>query len=301
MTARHPRVGDPSVIRKPLSPTISARHHDVANQDKVEDMHRQRLSTILVLCIALLAGIPAGASNVTDHWWSPSESGWGVSVTQQDDVAFMVFFVYGADGKPVWLHGVGTRYGFDMERNPGFAGPLYRTIGPWFGGPFDPASVQVAPVGTVIFEANGSDSAALEYTVDGVKVTKSVQRLTFRQHDWTGLYFGAVRAGHHGCAAGFVPAFIYDSGFVHVDHRGGAFSLTMQGAKAACEFTGAYTQHGRLGEAQGTYACVDGPGGSFRLRGLETAERTFGGRIEITHPSCTAVTLDVAGTLLLSD
>lgn len=262
-------------------------------------MHWQRL--LAILCFAFLASAPAKASNVTDHWFSPAESGWGVSVTQQEEIAFIVFFVYGPDGKPIWLHGVGTRYGYDMERNPGFAGPLYRTTGPWFGGPFDPGAVQVAQVGTVTFEANGSDSAAIEYTVDGVKTTKSVQRLTFREQDWSGLYFGAVRAGHHSCTAGFSPAFVYDFGFVDIDHRGGAFLLTMRGAKASCDFTGNYTQHGRIGEVQGTYACEGGPDGSFRLKGLETTERTFGGRIETTHPNCSAVTLDVAGTRLLSD
>ena len=254
-----------------------------------------------VLCLAVLASVSARASNVTDHWWSPSESGWGLSVTQQDDVAFVVLFVYGPDGRPVWLHGVGTRYGYDMERNPGFAGPLYRTTGPWFGGPFDAGTVQAAPVGTVTFEAHGSDRASIEYTVDGITTTKTVQRLTFRQHDWSGLYFGSVRAGYRACTPEFVPDFIYDSGFVDIDHRDGAFSLTMQGAKATCQFTGTYTQHGRIGEAEGTYACVGGPAGTFRLKGLETAERTFGGRIEATHPSCSVVRFDVAGTSLLSD
>lgn len=289
----------PSAIRKPSSPKIAPRHSDVANFDKVKHMHWQRL--LAILCLAYLASAPARASNVSDHWFSPSESGWGVSVTQQDEIAFIVFFVYDQDGRPMWLHGTGTRYGYDMERNPGFAGPLYRTTGPWFGGPFDPAAVQAVQVGTVTFEARGVDSAAIEYTVDGVKTTKTVQRLTFRQQDWSGLYFGAVRAGYRNCAPGFSPAFIYDSGFVEIDHQGGAFSLTTQGAKATCHFSGTYTQHGRIGEVQGTYACEGGPGGTFRLKGLETTERTFGARIEASHPNCSATTLDVAGTLLLSD
>lgn len=254
-----------------------------------------------VLSILASSAVPVAASNVSDHWWTPSESGWGVSVTQQDDIAFIVLFVHGPSGQPTWLQGVGTRYGYDMERNPGFAGPLYRTTGPWHGGSFDPAAVGTVQVGNVTFESNGTDSAALEYTVDGVRTIKALRRLTFRQDDWSGLYFGAVRAGYRACAPTFVPAFNYDTGFVEIDHAGSAFTLTLLGGHGACRFTGTHAQHGRLGTVQGTYACDAGPSGDFTLKGLESNERTFGARLSTTHPMCGEMSLDVAATRLVSD
>jgi len=267
--------------------------------DKVKHMRWQNFLAVL-FCALLVGHAPARASDVTDHWWAPLESGWGVSVTQQDDTAFIVFFVHGKNGEPTWFHGTGTRGGHDMEGNPFFSGPLYRTSGPWHGGPFDSSQAQAVQVGTVIFEANAINRAVVEYTVDGVKTTKVVQRLTFRNRDWSGVYRGVVRANYRACAPEFVPAFIYDDGLVDVEHRGSAFTMWLDGKQAACMFTGTYTQHGRVGEVQGNYTCADGPSGTFKLKDLETTRNTFGGRLETTHPSCGSVTIDVAGFGLIS-
>ncbi len=99
----------------------------------------------------------------------PNESGWGIGVTQQDNIAFIVLYLHDGKRQPMWLTGVTTRYGADQSGNPGFAGPLYRTTGPYHGGTFDPATVATVPVGTVTFESTGPDSAVLVYTVDGVR------------------------------------------------------------------------------------------------------------------------------------
>jgi hypothetical protein len=200
-----------------------------------------------------------GGRNVTDHWWVPSESGWGVSVTHQENVAFIAMFVHGPDGEPMWLTGDATRYGADMEGNPGFAGPLYRTSGPWHGGPFDPSKVSAVRVGSVTFESTGVDSAILAYSIDNVQTIKTVSRLTFRTKDWSGLYRGVNRANYRNCAPNFVPPFTYDDGLIDVEHEGSAFRMWFEGKKAACMYTGTYTQHGREGKVTGTYTCADGP------------------------------------------
>ena len=242
----------------------------------------------------------AAASNVTDHWYVPEESGWGVSVTQQDDVAFVVMFVYGPNGEPTWLVSAANRYGQREGGHPGFAGPLVRMNGPWHGGPFDPAKVAGTPVGNLTFESYDHDRATLAYSVDGVSQTKTVQRLTFRYRDWSGLYRGVARANYRNCAPGFTPAFAYDDGLIDVEHQGASFRMWFDGKKAACMYTGTYTQHGRVGRVSGSYVCADGPSGTFTLSGLESHERAFGGRIDASHPSCSASSLDVAGFSLQS-
>ena len=37
-----------------------------------------------------------------DLWWSPAESGWGLSITQQASTLFAVWYAYRSDGRPVW-------------------------------------------------------------------------------------------------------------------------------------------------------------------------------------------------------
>jgi hypothetical protein len=255
--------------------------------------------------IALSVGLHAAASaatgtsvNVSDHWWSEGESGWGLSITQQDDIAFVALYVYGDDRQPVWYTATGVRYGQDMAGNPGFQGALYRTTGPHHGGPFDPGQVQGTPVGTLTFEATGPARAILVYDVAGVQVTKAMTRFTFRVRDWTGLYRGVQRANYRDCVPGFTPAFTYDDGLVDVEHEGSAFRMWFEGKKATCMYTGTYAQHGRLGRVTGNYACADGPSGTFTLDGLETNQKAFAARIDTSHPSCGAATHDLAGLLL---
>ncbi len=254
-----------------------------------------RNNILSLLGAAFLWTAPAAASNVTDHWWTPSEPGWGVGVTQQDNMAFIAMFVYGSDGKPLWLTGETTRYGRDMQGNPGFQGPLYRTTGPYYGGPFDPAAVKAVQVGTVIFESTSPDSAMLVYTVDGVQYAKTVRRFTFRQKDWTGIYRGVQRANYRDCVAGYTPPFIYDDGLIDVEHEGSSFKMWFEGKKATCMYTGTYEQQGRIGRVTGTYTCADGPNGTFTLSGLESHENAFGARIDSSHPSCGANTQEIAG------
>ena len=260
--------------------------------------------TVIRIVVAAFASIflaaPAVASNVTDHWYMPSESGWGVSVTHQGNVAFIVLFAYGQNGEPAWYAGDATRYGERVGGHPGFAGTLYRIKGPWLGGPFDPEQVKATPVGNVTFESYDHDRAALAFSVDGVTQTKTVQRLTFRYKNWSGLYRGVARANYRDCSPAFTPAFTYDDGLVDIEHEGAEFRMWFEGKKAACMYTGTYTQHGRVGSVSGSYTCADGPSGTFTLKGLESTERTFGGRIETSHPSCSAALLDVAGFTLQS-
>ena len=64
------------------------------------------------ICSLLFVASPAFAntfmSDFSDLWWNANESGWGVTVTQQREVAFFTFFIYGADGKPAWYTGQTT-------------------------------------------------------------------------------------------------------------------------------------------------------------------------------------------------
>ncbi len=79
----------------------------------------KHLRALLVAVLSLLclpAGPAAAASgyDMSDLWWNPAESGWGIQFVQQRDVIFATLYVYDASGAPVWyvattrLHGPDT-------------------------------------------------------------------------------------------------------------------------------------------------------------------------------------------------
>ena len=112
----------------------------------------------------------------TDSWWNESESGWGLFVVQHpSNQVFAGWFVYDADGKPVWFTMVPGEWSYYNE----FTGPIYRTTGPYFGGTFDPAEVTRTIVGQGTLTFSDRNTGTFAYTVDGVAATKAISRLPY--------------------------------------------------------------------------------------------------------------------------
>ena len=129
--------------------------------------------------IAVFPPPPRPLADYSGMWWNPLESGWGLSLHQGAGHAlFGAIFVYGADTQPRWYTiqpGGWTGYA-------SWSGVIYRTTGPFFAGPdFDPRLVLVQPAGTASLDFEQSPGtvgrARLRYTVDGVSVTKTIERL----------------------------------------------------------------------------------------------------------------------------
>lgn len=117
------------------------------------------------------------AANATALWWNPAESGWGLNTNQQGDTLFATLFTYDASGNPMWLvMSGGTRQGTADS----FAGDLYRTTGPAFNAaPFTPiGAANVSRVGTMTLTFSG-DTGTLAYSVNGVNVSKTIQKQVF--------------------------------------------------------------------------------------------------------------------------
>lgn len=114
---------------------------------------------------------PSNPVNLIDHsglWWAPSEPGWGLGVWHgPTNIIFASWFVYDASGNPTWytLHAQSANDFF-------YTGPIYKTSGPYFGGPFDPAQVTYSTAGTGSLYFGNSNSAMFNYTVDGVTGSK---------------------------------------------------------------------------------------------------------------------------------
>jgi hypothetical protein len=68
-----------------------------------------KLFAILLLFVLCNARASTTTSEITDTWWNPAESGWGVNIILQNSVVFATFFVYDANRNPVWY--TAPRYG----------------------------------------------------------------------------------------------------------------------------------------------------------------------------------------------
>src|SRR6185312_7739565 len=119
----------------------------------------------------------------TGVWFNPSESGWGLILTQQGPTTFAAVFAYDADGKPTWWvasNVVDTGQPVNLLVGEAFTGPLYSTTGPYFGNPNDSTPLSVVPVGTLqVANIGGTDNLSLTYTVGGATVQKTVERQTW--------------------------------------------------------------------------------------------------------------------------
>jgi hypothetical protein len=116
----------------------------------------------------------ATSVNYQDLWWNPAESGWGVNVTHQSDILFATLFIYDAAGRDMWL----VLSNGAKQPNGSFTGDLYRTVGPAFNvTPF--VGVTAPKVGTMTFTFQSGAAGTLVYTVDGVTITKTIQRQVF--------------------------------------------------------------------------------------------------------------------------
>jgi hypothetical protein len=139
-----------------------------------KEIGRQRFSDKRTTC-SWSAFDRTYARNFQDLWWSPAEPGWGINLAHQGDTLFATLFTYRADGRGVWFAmSDGRRQAGTSE----FTGTLFRTAGPPFNAqPWTPATS--APAGTMRISFANGNSGTLSYTVDGVTVTKTIERQVF--------------------------------------------------------------------------------------------------------------------------
>lgn len=220
----------------------------------------------------------ARALDLSDVWWKADESGWAAYVSHHRDTIGFALLVYDAQGQPLYVTG-GLRM-FAIT-NPGgfqvFSGTLYASTGPSYGGPFNPDQVTRRVVGTAIFEPRSATTATLQYTIDGVTVTKTVSRMTMQTKDIGGSYRHLQRLDYPGNMPD-VERRAHDSGQLEIDHDGSAIKMRFQGQQSQCEYNGTYVQLGRHGEITGTYACNTGIAGAFRITEVEHTQRGLSGR-----------------------
>lgn len=208
------------------------------------------------LCIAFLAApLRAAATDYTDMWYIVLESGWGVNLTQNEGVIFATFFVYGPNNQPIWFVAIMGRDG-----NGNFAGNLFTTVGPYFGGPWDPASYSATLAGTASFAPTSSYTGTLKYAlINGPSVQKSIERQTLTTIALGANYIGGQTGTWSSCQDGSPDSSYSDTYNLNVTHANGVATLIFSYnlAVGTCTMAGTLDQHGQLYRIDpASYSCT---------------------------------------------
>lgn len=116
----------------------------------------------------------------TDIWWNPSESGWGLALSQHGNNVFGVWYTYDVDGSPLFVVMPGATFAGTNR----FSGPVFTTTGPWWGSPeFDPNRVRVDPAGNASLELPAvlqtGAAGEMRMEIRGASIAKAVVRQPF--------------------------------------------------------------------------------------------------------------------------
>lgn len=231
------------------------------------------IAATILSSMTAAATVPVNIGNqYSDLWWNPQESGWGMNIVQQGEVAFVTLFVYGPDGRPTWYVTSDARvFAVDASGNPAFRGTLYKTTGPWIGAPFDAGKVNVSPVGHLVIEPRPEGRLNLTYSAEGLSVSKDLVRSTFSAPDIGATYHGSFSLRQ--AVPGGTPHGTRQYGAnVLVDVAGDLVTMRVDEPAGRCEYRGTRVPSGRYARIDGTYACASGEAGTFVITEFEAAE-----------------------------
>jgi hypothetical protein len=222
-----------------------------------------RLRSLLFAAALAAASLSAGASpqqrTVTDMWFNPAESGWGLNLIHQGDTLFGSLFVYGPDGQPKWYTAsslVGGDTGTLHDQPAVYTGALFESAGPWFGaGSFDPSTVTRRDVGTLSVEIGTTGLATIDFTVDGVHVVKQARPFSFKASSLTSIAYGYEfqPAGADG-----TPEVARDLQIFLTDNGTTVTGSSDSNSEGVCNYSGTRGQEGQYQTVSGTFNCGNG-------------------------------------------
>lgn len=114
------------------------------------------------------------ASNLTDLWFDPASSGWGVNLVHVDDTVAIAWYTYGADRQPNWYIGA-----LNKQTDGAFTGEVSRgTQGtPYMDIDGKPILNNTEKAGTIMLSTRDDGKLSMAYTIGDVQQEKLIQRL----------------------------------------------------------------------------------------------------------------------------
>ena len=229
------------------------------------------------------AGATQFSTNFSDLWWVPSESGWGANISQQSDTMFVTIFVYGPSGQPIWFVATLDYLFAAPDGSLVWSGDLYQTAGAWFGTTWNPSLYTSQKVGTATFRAALVAQATLTYSVDGIVVTKQIERQLLRNNDNSGSYYGGTTDVSRNCINPLLNNVrTEDEGSLSITQVGPLITIHAP----TCTFVGTYSQQGQIGRADTTYVCTNGAVGSVTFFDMHVETSGVVGRYTGRDPIC---------------
>jgi hypothetical protein len=117
------------------------------------------------------------ASNYTDLWWQPLESGWGLTIEHQGNRIYVAWYTYAADGQPVWMTAL-----LSLQSDGSYAGAINRpNNGIWYvydvNGPV--TSFPLPEIGSATLRFSDGEHGSFSYVIGAVNQTKPIERIVF--------------------------------------------------------------------------------------------------------------------------
>lgn len=129
--------------------------------------------SLIVSDARTLKTFPYVQLNYADHWWNPTESGWGLFIWHDKlDRVLAAWFTYGSDNKAEWY----TIQSGSWVNPKQYDGQLIKTSGTSFAAFIPGSAVQVQVVGTASLNFTDANNGTFTYTLNGVTQTKTITR-----------------------------------------------------------------------------------------------------------------------------
>lgn len=266
-----------------------------------------RLAARLAMLVAFALPALASAQDLTDHWYSPDEPGWGLSIQHQRNVMFAVLFVYsntavdaGGRGAAEWFVAPDLRLELIGDSPIAIAiyrGPLYSGRGSPFPGAFQPSATNLATVGEMTIAPLSENERTLTYRINGQTVTKRIRRMSLARPALTGTYaVSFTGVANRSTEASVCPQAgtftTNDTWIVDANGANGAFRVTRSGASPV-----AFDMRQEGSTLEATFRSTSGPvPGGWTLR-LDHAG-SFGWVGSLSGRSDSTVTANLGGQVV---
>jgi hypothetical protein len=263
---------------------------------------RRLCASLALACVVLPAQAALPLPNLTDQWWVPTESGWGGAISQQGDTLFIDIYVYDSNSNPVWFTATAVLQGQVSSGDYLYSGDLLATTGAYYGlGAFPPNGVTRTKVGTLSVDAVTPTSIKLTYTVNGVSVTKTMVRQSFKTIDVTGNYYGGFVYTASGCTPAALDGTVNQLASVLIGAIGNQVTVLAGIGGGSCNYTGTYGQDGQFASITGTFACSNGDSGPFTLSEIAVTRSGITGQFSGSNQKCSKLLGQFGGVRMMSN